>query len=155
AASRLPPDLLSKDWKLTVSGADLVLKAGQSELSAQELLTLRAAFSGGSVESEAKQVAAAMISIAQMKKAGADPDSLAWVRIDVDAENFDQKVDLRAFVTSTAPGSLSHQNAALPDSHLPVPPVLGGMDFRELVTTRPRFLRADGSVNPEAMRDFE
>ncbi|HEV7444321.1 MAG TPA: GFA family protein [Steroidobacteraceae bacterium] len=156
AASRLPPALVSKDWGFSVSGGSLIFTPHQDQLSAQDLTDLSHAFTRSNVESAAKEVATVITSIVQMRKAGADPGSLAWVRFDVDVEavKFGDSLDLRIYVTATAPGSLYHPNAA-PLSHWQIPPLLGGMDFRELVTARPRFLRADGSVSPEALDEFD
>jgi hypothetical protein len=156
AASRLPPALVSKDWGFSVSDGSLIFTPHQDELSAQDLTDLRNAFTRSNVESAAKQVATVITSIVQMRKAGADSGSLAWVRFDVDVEaaKFGDSVDLRSYVTATAPGSLYHPNNA-PISHSQIPPLLGGMDLRELVTARPKFLRADGSVSPEALDEFD
>jgi hypothetical protein len=156
AVSRLPPGVVSKDWGFSVSNGSLTFTSHQDELSMQDLTALRNAFSGSNVESAAKQVATVITSIVQMRNAGADSRSLAWTRLDVDAAatNFGDRVDLRSYVTATAPGSLYHPNTA-PMSHSQIPPVLGGMDLRELVTARPRFLRSDGSVNPEALDEYD
>ena len=156
AVSRLPSGLVSKDWGFSVSNGSLIFTPHQDELSTQDLTALRNAFSGSNVESAAKQVATVITSIVQMRNAGADSRSLAWTRLDVDAEaaNFGDRVDLRSYVTTTAPGSLYHPNTA-PMSHSQIPPMLGGMDLRELVTARPRFLRSDGSVNPEALDEYD
>jgi hypothetical protein len=156
AVSRLPPGLVSKDWGFSVSNDKLIFIPHQDELSTQDLTDLSHAFTRSNVESAAKQVATVIASIAQMRNAGADSRSLAWTRLDVDVEaaNSGDRVDLRSFVTTTAPGSLYHPNTA-PVSHSQIPPMLGGMDFRELVTARPRFLRADGSVSPEALDEYD
>jgi hypothetical protein len=155
AVSRLPPSLASKDWGFSISKGALVLTVNQDQLSPQDLEVLRIAFNISHVETAAKQVAAAIISIVQMRKAGGDPGSLAWVRFDVDETNFGERLDLRSYVTATAPGSSYHPSPTNPATHAPVPPVLGQMDLRELLTTRPRFLRADGSVSPEAVNELE
>lgn len=156
AASKLPPDLVSKDWGFSVSGGSLIFTPHQDELSAQDLTNLSHAFTSSKVEPAAKQVATAIISIVQMRRAGADSRSLAWTRLDADVEavNFGDSVDLRSYVTATAPGSLYQPNTA-PVNHSQIPPLLGGMDFRELVTARPKFLRADGSVSPEALAEYD
>lgn len=156
AVSRLPPGLVSKDWGFSVSNGSLIFTAHQDELSTQDLTILHNAFTSSSVESSAKQVASVITSIVQMRKTGADSRSLAWTRLDVDVEaaNFGGRLDLRSYVTATAPGSLYQPNTA-PVSHSQIPPMLGGMDLRELVTARPKFLRADGSVSPEALDEFD
>jgi hypothetical protein len=152
----LPPDLASKDWGFSVSGGSLIFTPHQDELSAQDLTILGHAFASSKVEPAAKQVATAIISIVQMRRAGADSRSLAWTRLDADVEaaNFGDSVDLRSYVTATAPGSLYQPNTA-PPSHSQIPPLLGGMDFRDLVTARPKFLRANGSVSPEALAEYD
>jgi hypothetical protein len=158
AVSRLPSDLASKDWKFSISNGNLVFTASQDELSAQDIATLRTAFTTSSVGAAAKQVAAVIVSIVQMRKAGADPGSMAWVRFDVDETNFGDRIDLRSYITASPPGGLYHPTPgtpAHPGSHPQVPPMLGGMDLRDLVTSRPKFLRADGSVSPEALSEFE
>jgi hypothetical protein len=156
AVSRLPPGVVSKDWGFSVSNGSLIFTPHQDELSTQDLTALSHAFTGSNVESAAKQVATVIASIVQMRNAGADSRSLAWTRLDVDVEaaNFGDRVDLRSYVTTTAPGSLYHPNTAAM-SHSQIPPMLGGMDLRELVTARPRFLRSDGSVNPEALDEYD
>jgi hypothetical protein len=156
AVSKLPPELASKDWGFSITDGSLIFIPHQDELSAQDLTVLRNAFTGSNVESAGKQVAAVVTSIVQMRKAGAESRSLAWTRLDADIEvaNFGDRVDLRSYVTATAPGSLYQPNAG-PVSHSQIPPMLGGMDLRELVTARPRFLRADGSVSPEALDEFD
>jgi hypothetical protein len=155
AVSRLPSDLASKDWKFSISNGSLVFTANQDEMSAQDITTLRTAFTTSNVGAAAKQVAAVIVSIVQMRKAGADPGSMAWVRFDVDETNFGDRIDLRSYITASPPGSLYHPTPAHPGSHPQVPAMLGGMDLRDLVTSRPRFLRADGSVSPEALNEFE
>src|SRR5262249_16002995 len=62
---------------------------------------------------------------------------------------------LRSYVTANAPGSLYHPSTAYPPGHPQIPPLLGGMDLRDLVTARPRFLRDDGTVSPEALSEFD
>jgi hypothetical protein len=154
--ARLPADLAAKDWKFSVSDGGLVFSASQDELSVQDLATLRTIFTSSNVGPAAKQVAAMIISIVQMRKAGADPGSLAWVRFDVDDTNFGDRIDLRSYVTATAPGSLYHPNPVQASQlQQQVPPMLGGLDLREMVTARPRFLRADGTVSPEAVEEFD
>ena len=156
AVSRLPPGLVAKDWRFSISDGSLIFTPHQDELSPQDLTDLHNAFTSSSVESAAKQVAAVITSIVQMRKAGADSRSLAWTRLDVELEaaNMGDRVDLRSYVTATAPGSLYQPNTG-PVSHSQVPPMLGGMDLRDLVTARPRFLRADGSVSPEALDELD
>src|SRR5882724_4559874 len=72
AVSRLPPELVSKDWSFSVSNGTLVFTPHQDELSAQDLTQLRNVFAKSNVEYAAKQVRTAITSIVQMRKAGAD-----------------------------------------------------------------------------------
>jgi hypothetical protein len=158
AVSRLPANLSARDWRFSVANGDLVFSPGQEELSAQDLAGLRLAFATSGVASAAKQVAMVIIQIVQMRRAGGDPGSLAWVRFDVDETNFAERIDLRSYITASPPGNLYHPGQSAltyAGAHPPVPPMLGGMDLRELVTARPKFLRADGSVSPEAVEGLE
>jgi len=154
AVSRLPPELVSKDWSFSVSNGTLVFTPHQDELSAQDLTQLRNVFAKSNVEYAAKQVRTAITSIVQMRKAGADSGSLAWTGLDPGTASSDDSIDLRSYVTATAPGTVYQPNTA-PVTHSHIPAFLGGMDLRELVTTRPKFLRADGSVSAEALEELE
>jgi hypothetical protein len=155
AVSRLPPQLVSKDWGFSIADGKLIFVQHDDPLFPQDLTQLRNAFVSSSADIPAKQVAAAIISLMQMRNAGGDTGSLAMVRLDVDEANFGDSVDLRSYLTSTVPSGLYHPSAAQPASESQIPPMLGGMDLRDLVTARPRFLRADGSVSPEIMGDPE
>lgn len=155
AASRLPPQLASKDWGFSVSNGNLVFTSNNDELFPHELTLLRIAFTGSNVEPAAKQLAAVITSIEQMRKAGAESVSLAWAQFDVQEDNFADVVDLRTYVTSTVPGGNYHPNTPAPVNHSQIPPMLGGMDLRGLVTARPKFLRADGSVSSEAVEELD
>ena len=154
ALSRLSPELAAKSWGFSLSNGSLIFTSSEADLPAPELLALRNAFAATQVESAAQQVAALITSIAQMRKEGLDSGSLALVRLDVEAATFGADVDLRSYVSATAPGGLYHSNTALPAGQAQIPPMLGGMDLRALVTARPRFLRADGSVNPEVLQEL-
>jgi hypothetical protein len=114
AVSRLPPRLQAKDWRFSVSNGRLVFAAGQDELPPQDLAGLQAAFTRSNVESFANEVATAITSMESRRSAGVDPGSLAWGRFRVDANNFDQVVDLRAYLTATAPGSKYSASAINP-----------------------------------------
>lgn len=155
AAARLSPRLAVKDWGFSVANGKLILIVNQDPLSDQDMRELHAAFLRPNVEAAAREVADVITTVVQMRKTGADSGSLAWARFDVEVDNFSEVVDLRKYVTASAPGSHYHPNTTTQPAHLPIPPTLGGMDLRELVTARPRFLRADGSVNPDAVPDFE
>jgi hypothetical protein len=156
AMSRLPPNLAAKDWGISVANGKLVFMPPQdADLSAQDLAELRNAFTAANAESAAKQLADVITSIVQMRKAGADAGSLAWLRLDVDEANFGSTVDLRSYLTASSPGNLYRPNAGPLAADSQIPPMLGGLDLRQLVTARPNFLRADGSVSPEALNEFD
>ncbi len=155
AVSGMPPRLAAKDWSFSVADGKLVFTAGRDVLSEQDVIDLHNAFVRPNVESPAKQLAAVIANIVEMRKAGADSGSLAWARFDVSEDNFADAVDLRNYVTASAPGSHYHPGTANSVNHPQVPPTLGGMDLRELVTARPRFLRSDGSVSPEAVDELQ
>jgi hypothetical protein len=155
AVSRLPPQLVSKDWGFSIADGKLIFVQHDDPLLPQDLTQLRNAFVSSSADIPAKQVAAAIISLMQTRNAGGDTGSLAMVRLDVDEANFGDSVDLRSYLTSTVPSGLYHPSAAQPARESQIPPMLGGMDLRDLVTARPRFLRADGSVSPEIVGDLE
>jgi hypothetical protein len=154
AVSRLSVDLQQKDWGFSISDGVLVFTGGKDELSAQDLANLRTAFAGADVRPAADKVATAMTSVALKQKSGSDTGSPAWGRTDVDEGNFSDAIDLRAYVTSTVPGSQYNRNIAAPAGHPPIPLTLGMLDLRELVCASPNFLRADGSVRTgEPRRD--
>lgn len=155
AAAGLSPRLTAKDWGFSVANGKVILIVNQDPLSDQDMRELHLAFLRPNVEAAAKEVADVITTIVQMRKTGADSGSLAWARYDVELENFSEVVDLRKYVTASAPGSHYHPNTATLPAHAQIPPTLGGMDLRELVTARPKFLRADGSVNPEAVPSLE
>jgi hypothetical protein len=155
AVAGLSPRLTAKDWGFSVANGKLILIVNQDPLSDQDMRELHAAFFRPNVEAAAKEIAAVITTIVQMRRMGADSGSLAWARFDVELDNFSEVVDLRKYVTASAPGSHYHPNTPAQSAHAPIPPTLGGMDLRELVTARPRFLRADGSVNPDAVQSFE
>jgi hypothetical protein len=115
AVSKLPPQLQAKDWRFSVSNGHLVIAAGQDELPPQDLADLHAAFTSSNVEAFGNEVAAAITSMESQRSAGADLGTLVWGRLRVDENNFDQVVDLRAYLTATAPGSRYSANAANPN----------------------------------------
>jgi len=147
AVSTLPTELQQKDWGFSVSNGALVFTQGKDALSAQDLATLQKAFTN--VEFSAREVAAAITTIAQRRQAGADSGSLAWGGLNADDSNFSDVVNLRSYVTTNAPGSNYHPNT--PDPAIPpqIPNLLGGMDLRDLVSARPNFFHTDGSVVTE------
>jgi len=153
AVSTLPAELQQKDWGFSVSNGALVFTQGKDALSAQDLATLQKAFTN--VEFSAREVAAAITMIAQRRQAGADSGSLAWGGLQTDDGNFSDVVNLRSFVSASAPGSNYHPNT--PDPAIPpqIPNLLGGMDLRDLASARPNFFHADGSVVTEPEQENE
>jgi hypothetical protein len=155
ALTRLPDLLQSKDWRFSVSNGALVFAAGQDELSSQELTLLRAAFGESDVEPFANEVANAITTMQAKRSTGADMNSLAWGRFRVDDNNFEQVVDLRSYLTSTAPGGKYSTNIAVDSQngmiHPEVPLTLGGMYLGDLVTTRSDFFRPDIPARTDAL----
>ncbi len=155
AVSTLPPQLQQKDWGFSVANGSLIFTPGKDALSTQDLADLQKAFAGANVEFSAREVAAAITLIAQRRQMGADSGSLAWGGVDADDGNFGDVVNLRTYVTTTAPGSNYHPNT--PAQALPpeIPILLGGMDLRDLVSARPNFFRPDGSVITDTQEEEE
>jgi hypothetical protein len=155
ALVKLPVLLQSKDWRFSVSNGTLVFAAGKDDLSSQELHILRAAFGESDVEPFANEVAGAITTMEAKRAAGADMNSLAWGRFRVDDNNFEQVVDLRSYLTSTAPGSKYSTNIAADSQngviHPEVPLTLGGMYLGDLVTTRSDFFRPDIPARTDAL----
>jgi hypothetical protein len=165
ALARLPPALQAKDWRFSVSGGNLVFAAGEDELSAQDLVDLKAAFVSSNVESAANQLAAAITTMDAKRSLGADFGSLAWGRFEVDETNFGRVVDLRAYLTATAPGGKYNPGTANPGdvyqatlntnsnsaSNPEIPLTLGGMYLGNLVTTRPDFFKPDVASKTHAL----
>jgi hypothetical protein len=144
AVSTLPSELQQKDWGFSVSNGALVFTQGKDALSAQDLTTLQKAFAN--VEFSAREVASAITTIAQRRQAAADSGSLAWGGLEADDGNFSDVINLRSFVTTSAPGSNYHPNTPAPAIPPQIPNLLGGMDLRDLVSARPNFFHTDGSV---------
>jgi hypothetical protein len=153
AVATVPAELQQKDWGFSVSNGALVFTQGKDALSSQDLALLQKAFTN--VEFSAREVATAITAIAQRRQAGADSGSLAWGGLDADDSNFSVVVNLRSYVTTNAPGSNYHPNTPDPAVQLQIPNLLGGMDLRDLVSARPNFLRADGSVVTETEEESE
>jgi len=155
ALAKLPTLLQDKDWQFSVANGSLVFGAGNDELSSQELTLLRAAFEESGVEQFANEVANAISTMGSKRAAGADMSSLAWARFRVDDNNPDEVVDLRSYLTSTAPGSKYSANAAASSQssliHAEVPLTLGGMYLGDLVTTRQDFFRPDIPARTDAL----
>jgi len=167
ALARLPVQLQSRDWGFSVANGKLVFAPGKESLSAQELALLRAAFDEANIEQLANEVADAITTMESKRSTGADMNSLAWGRFRADDNNFDQVVNLRSFLTSTAPGSKYSANIAADDYnsnpesptslgstgslHPEVPLILGGMYLGDLVTARPDFFRPDIPARTDAL----
>jgi hypothetical protein len=155
AVATLPLQLQQEDWGFSVSNGNIVFTQGKDALSAQDLATLQKAFSDSNVQSAARQVANAIISIDVARKSGADAGSLALGQSDVDESDLGEAVNLRTYVTATAPGGNYNPSPAAAATTPQIPNILGGMDLRGLVSARPNFFRANGSVTPDPMDDSE
>jgi len=155
ALVKLPSLLQNKDWRFSVSNGSLVFAAGNDEMSSQELTLLRAAFEDSGVEQFANEVANAITTMGTKRSTGADMNSLAWARFRVDDNNAEQVIDLRSYLTSTAPGSKYSANAAANTQngivHPEIPLTLGGMYLGDLVTTRQDFFRPDIPARTDAL----
>jgi len=167
ALARLPVQLQTRDWGFSVANGTLVFAPGKESLSAQELALLRAAFDEANVEQLANEVADAITTMESKRSTGADMNSLAWGRFRADDDNFNQVVNLRSFLTSTAPGSKYSANIAADDYNsnpgsptslgstgslqAEVPLILGGMYLGDLVTARPDFFRPDIPARTDAL----
>ena len=146
AVSRLPTPLQAKDWGFSVFNGKLVFTAGADGLTPQDFSDLQKAFAAANSEPAANQLASALTSIDLRQSSGNDAASLAWGRIQVDENNFSDVVNLRDYVTSTAPGGRYNPGAPAPETRPEIPNILGGMDLRGLVSARPNFFRSNGSV---------
>ena len=146
AVSRLPTPLQAKDWGFSVFNGKLVFTAGADGLTPQDFADLQKAFAAANSEPAANQLASALTSIDLRQNSGNDSASLAWGRIQVDENNFSDVVNLRDYVTSTAPGGRYSPSAPAPEIRPQIPNILGGMDLRNLVSARPNFFRSNGSV---------
>ncbi|MDB6010238.1 MAG: hypothetical protein JWL65_2488 [Gammaproteobacteria bacterium] len=146
AVSRLPAPLQAKDWGFSVFNGKLVFTAGTDGLTPQDFADLQKAFAAANSEPAANQLASALTSIDLRQNARNDSASLAWGRIQVDENNFSDVVNLRDYVTSTAPGGRYSPSAPAPETRPQIPNILGGMDLRGLASARPNFFRSNGSV---------
>ena len=146
AVARLPAPLQGKDWGFSVFNGKLVFTAGADGLTPQDFADLQKAFAAANSEPAANQLASVLTSIDLRQNSGNDSASLAWGRIQVDENNFSDVVNLRDYVTSTAPGGRYSPSAPAPEMRPQIPNILGGMDLRDLVSARPNFFRSNGSV---------
>ena len=146
AMSMLPAPLQGKDWGFSVFNGKLVFTAGEDALTPQDFADLQKAFAATNSESPANQLANALTAIEQRQKAGDDTAALAWGRMEVDENNFSDVVNLRDYVTSTAPGGRYTPAAPPPETRPEIPNILGGMDLRGLASARPEFFRPNGTV---------
>ncbi len=149
AVSMLPTPLQQKDWSFSVIDGELVFTAGKEALSTQDLADLQKAFAAANVALSAREVATTITSMAAQRQEGTDPNTLAWTNIQADDSNFGDVVNLRSYVTTTVPGGNYHPNTPAEAMPPQIPLWLGGMDLRELASTRPNFFRPDGSVITE------
>ena len=146
AISMLPAPLQGKDWGFSVFNGKLVFTAGDDALTPQDFADLQKAFAAANSESPANQLANALTAIEQRQKAGDDTAALAWGRMEVDENNFSDVVNLRDYVTSTAPGGRYSPATPPPETRPEIPSILGGMDLRGLASARPEFFRPNGTV---------
>src|SRR5581483_1686635 len=134
AVAKLPPELQQKDWGFSVSGnGTLVFIPGSDELSPQDLALLQKAFAAANVESAAHQVTNALGAIEARQKSGDDTGTLAWSRRESDT---DGTVNLRTFVSDTAPGGHYQPNTRDPSTSPQIPNLLGGMNLSGLVSAK-------------------
>jgi len=144
AIAKLPPELQQKDWGFFLSNkGTLVFTPGADELAPQELALLQKAFAAANVESAAHLVASALGSIEARQKSGTDTGTLAWSRGESDT---DGTVNLRTFVSDTAPGGHYQPNIQDPSTSPQIPNLLGGMNLSGLASAKPNFFHPDGSV---------
>jgi hypothetical protein len=160
ALAKLPTQLQTKDWRFSIANGSLVFAQGEDDLPAQDLAALRAAFAGSDVESAANQVATAITTMELKRNAGADSGSLAWGRFQVDETNFEQVVDLRAYLTATAPGGkygadVANQIAPNTTIHSEIPLTLGGMYLGDLITSRPDFFKPSVPAKADPLHDID
>src|SRR6202034_3260003 len=141
--------LQGKDGGFSVFNGKLVFTAGDDALPPQDFADLQKAFAAANSESPANQLANALTAIGQRQKAGDDTAALAWGRIAVDENNISDVVNLRDYVTSTAPGGRYSPAAPPPETRPEIPNILGGMDLRGLASARPEFFRPNGTVVTE------
>lgn len=147
AVAKLPADLQQKDWGFSLSNSGtLEFTAGTQELSPQDLALLQKAFAAANVELAARQVANAIGSIEAHQKSAADTGTLAWSRGESDT---DGSLNLRTFVSDTAPGSNYQPNTQDLSTSPQIPNLLGGMNLSGLVSAKPNFFHPDGSVVTE------
>ena len=146
AMSMLPVPLQGKDWGFSVFNGKLVFTAGDDALTPQDFADLQKAFAASNSESAANQLAGALTSIGERQKAGDDTAALAWGRIAVDENNFSDVVNLRDYVTGTAPGGRYSPGAPPAETRPEIPNILGGMDLRGLASARSEFFRPNGTV---------
>lgn len=144
AIAQLPTDLQQKDWGFSLSDGRLVFTPGADELTPQDVALLQKAFAAVEVDLAAHQVATALGSIEARQKSGEDTGTLAWTRNEADSDS----LNLRTFVTDTAPGSRYQPNSE-PTTPPQIPNLLGGMDLSGLATAKPNFFHPDGSIVTE------
>jgi hypothetical protein len=148
ALAALPPQLQQKDWSFSVANGALAFTAGKDVLAPQDLAELQKAFANANVAAPAREVAAAIASIQIERQSGAESSVLGWGALGSDDTNGGSGVNLRSYVTTTAPGGHYQPAAPDPGNHPEIPTLLGGMDLRHLESARPDFFRPDGTVPP-------
>jgi hypothetical protein len=112
AVFQLSPELQQKDWGFSVANGKLVFKAGDDELSKQDIADLRKAFDSTRVKDAANAVADTVVEAIELKReASTSSENLGWGRFKVDQENFGEIVDLRDYLTAIMPGGKYNMHA--------------------------------------------
>ena len=106
ALNKLSPALRQKDWTFSVSHGQLVFKAGNDPLSAQDRTDLQNAFATTGAAQAATDVANVVVATIQLQshmgqEFDMDPGTGKY---DVNQNNFANIVDLRSYLMSSAPG---------------------------------------------------
>jgi hypothetical protein len=146
AVSKLPAPLQQKDWSFSVANGALVFTQGKNKLSPQDFTDLRQAFSAANVEPTANRLASVILSIGLRQLSAPDSDSLALARVEVDATNFSDVVNLRTYVLSTVPSGKYNPGVAETVDYSRLPTLLGGMNLSGLVSSMPDFFEAKRSA---------
>jgi len=112
ALNKLSPALRQKDWTFSVSHGQLIFKAGNDPLSAQDRIDLQNAFAGTGAAQAATEVANVVVATIQLQshmgqEFGVDPGTGKY---DVNQNNFANIVDLRSYLMSSAPGGEYYNN---------------------------------------------
>jgi hypothetical protein len=112
ALGKLSPALRQKDWSFSVSHGQLVFRAGNDPLSAQDRTDLQNAFAATGAARAATEVANTVIATIQVQshmgeEFGVDPGTGKY---DVNPNNFANIVNLRSYLMAFAPGGQYYLN---------------------------------------------